>query len=282
MGLKRSRQDSVSSSEGPLSPVSRDQSVDVKIVHLNSAVSNRRAVMKCSLSPHQLLEFASFEDYDVHYQKQHMNRCSECHKNFPDDHFLHLHIAENHDPIRAAKMEQGEKTFACFLADCDRFCSSPHKRRLHCIDKHHFPRNYDFFIVNDGIDRRSSMLRSPHRRRSSTVNSTTPVTGRGRSDSGKAEAMDIVKDEGGEKNQGEEEEEPRRTPVKLRGRGGFGHPRGGRGRGRGRDSLSPKTTSTTKSASDDAMEGLAAGMSALQFVPHSLYSRGRGRARGTS
>ena len=32
---------------------------------------------------------------------------------------------------------------------------------MHLVDKHFFPRNYDFFIVNDGIDRRSSMLRPP-------------------------------------------------------------------------------------------------------------------------
>jgi hypothetical protein len=86
--------------------------VDVKIVHLDagSALSEQPAVMKCSLPPHGPLTFASFEEYDVHYQKTHMNRCSECTKNFPDEHFLHLHIAENHDPISAAKRDQGEKT----------------------------------------------------------------------------------------------------------------------------------------------------------------------------
>lgn len=67
-------------------------------------------VMNCSLPPHGPLTFASFEDYDVHYHKTHMNRCSDCHKNFPDQHFLHLHIAENHDPINAAKKDRGEKT----------------------------------------------------------------------------------------------------------------------------------------------------------------------------
>ncbi|KAF1952122.1 hypothetical protein CC80DRAFT_479672 [Byssothecium circinans] len=289
MGLKRSRGDSVSSSEGPLSPISREQSMEAKLVHLDaeSARSDRVSVMKCSLPPHQPLEFASFDEYDVHYQKQHLNRCSACHKNFPDEHFLHLHIAENHDSIRAAKQEQGEKTYACFVPDCDRFCSTPHKRRLHCIDKHHFPRNYDFFIVNDGIDRRSSMLRPPHRRRSSTVNSTTSTSGRGRGESvsGKGEAMDVVKDEEHEEGEGENEEEKdasNRAPVKLRGRGGFGHPRGqGRGRGRGRGGSATATASEPKSTSDDAMEGLTSSMSALQFIPHSIYSRGRGRGRGT-
>jgi len=34
------------------------------------------------------------------------------------------------------------------------------KRRMHLVDKHGFPPNYDFFIVNDGMDRRQSLLRS--------------------------------------------------------------------------------------------------------------------------
>jgi hypothetical protein len=41
----------------------------------------------------------------------------------------------------------------------------PGRRRLHCIDKHGFPKEYDFYIVNDGIDKRNSMLRSPRKPR---------------------------------------------------------------------------------------------------------------------
>jgi hypothetical protein len=111
MGTKRSRQDSVSS-EDSSTPFSREQSADVKVVHLDteSAVSDHTVVMRCSLPPHEPLAFDSFDAYDVHYQKTHMNRCSECQKNFPGEHFLHLHIAENHDPINASKRDKGEKT----------------------------------------------------------------------------------------------------------------------------------------------------------------------------
>ena len=112
MAVKRSRRDSLSSSEDPSSPFSREQSVDVKLVHLDtdSVLSEQPAIMKCLLPPHEPLTFTSFEGYDVHYQKTHMNRCSECQKNFPDEHILHLHIAENHDPFNAAKRERGEQT----------------------------------------------------------------------------------------------------------------------------------------------------------------------------
>ncbi|KAF1980445.1 hypothetical protein BU23DRAFT_522527 [Bimuria novae-zelandiae CBS 107.79] len=301
MGHKRSREDSLSSSEAPTTPFSREQSVDVKIVHLDaeSAVSDNAAVMKCSLPPHGPLAFTSFEDYHVHYQKTHMNRCTDCHKNFPDQHFLSLHIAENHDPISAAKRDRGEKTFACLVPDCDRLCSTPFKRRLHCIDKHQFPRNYDFFIVNDGIDRRSSMLRPPHRRRSSTVNSTTSTTSRRQGESVSStggEAMEVVKDEDANDGSDKEDDEDKemkdgvRSPVRLRGRGGFTHPRGsrgGRGRGRGETPSLPharpeavaQTAPKTKTEADP-MEGLTSGMSALQFVPRSIYARGQGRGRG--
>lgn len=42
---------------------------------------------------------------------------------------------------------------------------------MHLVDKHLFPRNYDFFVVNDGIDKRTSMLRHTrgHGRRSSAA-----------------------------------------------------------------------------------------------------------------
>ena len=40
---------------------------------------------------------------------------------------------------------------------------------MHLIDKHMFPKNYDFFIVNSGIDKRSSMLRPRHRKLSSAA-----------------------------------------------------------------------------------------------------------------
>lgn len=56
--------------------------------------------------------------------------------------------------------------YACFVEGCDKVCLEPRKRRMHLIDKHMFPKNYDFFIVNDGLDpsKRGSMLRPEYRR----------------------------------------------------------------------------------------------------------------------
>ena len=67
--------------------------------------------MRCSLPPHhEVLAFSTFADFEIHYSKDHANRCSECHKNFPTEHFLELHIGENHDPLSEARRAKGEKT----------------------------------------------------------------------------------------------------------------------------------------------------------------------------
>lgn len=67
--------------------------------------------MKCSLPPHRdTLSFSAFEEFEVHYAKEHAHRCSECRKNFPTEHFLGLHISENHDPLTEVRRAKEEKT----------------------------------------------------------------------------------------------------------------------------------------------------------------------------
>ncbi|KAJ5672933.1 hypothetical protein N7507_002060 [Penicillium longicatenatum] len=140
-------------------------------------------VMHCALPPHrETLSFTSYEDYEVHYAQAHVNRCSQCSKNFPTGHFLNLHIEENHDPLAAARRARGEKTYGCFVETCERKCSTPQKRRLHLVDKHMFPRNYNFYIINDGIDKQTSLLRPMNsdrtRRRISTASISSINEGR--------------------------------------------------------------------------------------------------------
>lgn len=140
-------------------------------------------VMHCSLPPHKgSISFSSFEDYEVHYLQAHVNRCSECGRNFPTERFLNLHIEENHDSFISARRARGEKTYGCFVEGCDRKCLTPQKRRMHLIDKHMFPRTYNFYIVNDGIDKQSSMLRSrhDHKTRLSICSSTSNSAQEGR------------------------------------------------------------------------------------------------------
>ena len=117
------------------------------------------SAMRCSLPPHKPLDFNTYAEYESHYQQAHSDRCTECKKNFPTSHLLELHLAENHDPIEASRREAGEKTYACFVEGCDKVCMEWTKRRSHLVDKHGFPKNYDFLVVDHGIDGRRSMLR---------------------------------------------------------------------------------------------------------------------------
>ena len=72
------------------------------------------ATMKCSLPPHRdTLSFDSYAEYETHYSKAHLNRCLECRKNFPSDHFLSIHIEESHDSFVAVRREKGERTVRC-------------------------------------------------------------------------------------------------------------------------------------------------------------------------
>lgn len=88
--------------------------------------------------------------------------------------------------------------YGCFIETCERKCSTPQKRRLHLIDKHMFPRvgdpplksndqlltshhqSYNFYIINDGIDRQTSLLRPMNsgRRRLSAASVSSVHEGR--------------------------------------------------------------------------------------------------------
>lgn len=78
----------------------------------------QHTAMKCSLPPHHdTISFSTFEDFEVHYSQFHCNRCSNCRRNFPTEHFLLLHIGENHDPLNEARRAKGEKTVLSQIID---------------------------------------------------------------------------------------------------------------------------------------------------------------------
>jgi hypothetical protein len=171
---KRLREASFSPTADSGSDVSKEDSEDTRPVKINAVVRSdpHEPVMQCSLPPHrQALSFDSIDAFEVHYQKDHSNRCSSCSKNFPSSHFLSLHLDESHNPLRAELQAKGEKTYGCFVEDCEKKCSTPQKRRLHLIDKHLFPKSYNFQVISTGIDRSTSMLTEPktQRRRVSTT-----------------------------------------------------------------------------------------------------------------
>lgn len=127
---------------------------------------------------------------------------------------------------------------------------------MHLIDKHMFPKNYDFFIVNSGIDRRSSMLRPRHRQASS------------------ASSRALLRDRQGSISQkhvktlehphGETQTDIERPLVPA---------------AEDLNATNPKHHSQTSYPTDVDMERLASNMSTLRFVPSSVRF-GRGGRRG--
>jgi hypothetical protein len=229
-----------------------------KLIHLDLEGGEDLTKMLCSLPGHRPeLPFQSFDAYELHYNKIHVNRCVECRKNFPTAHFLNLHQAENHDPLVSVLKERGEHTFACFVQDCDRKCSTHQKRRMHMIDKHMFPKDYDFYIVNNGIDQRNSMLRSRRHRRKSSItyklNNEGRARRRGSTFTGTGPDEDTDVDNGTLSHNASD-------AMQL-------------------ESISDIKAASPTSKKDAEMESLAGAMSSLKFVPTSVqFGRGKGRA----
>jgi len=106
---KRSREDDHSSSEDGSYDGEHNEAQKYALLD-NEDDLNKKAVITCSLPPHsETIPFYSYNEYEVHYKQNHYNRCFGCHKNLPTEHFLMLHIAENHDPLNQAKRGRGEK-----------------------------------------------------------------------------------------------------------------------------------------------------------------------------
>ncbi|KAI9760183.1 MAG: hypothetical protein M4579_001798 [Chaenotheca gracillima] len=227
-------------------------------------------VMRCSLPPHpETIAFASYEEYEIHYAKAHVNRCAECRKNFPTEHFLDLHIQENHDSLNEARKARGEKTYACYVEACDRKCSSHEKRKRHLIDKHMFPKDYDFDVINEGIDRRTSLLRSHrHRRRSSAA--TAGISGGQRARRRSATAGSLQDQAPSNSEPAESVDTLPETEESTAGNSVSDIPE------------SPvQAGSAQKTIEDKEMTDLATTMSSLRFVPPSIRF-GRGKRGGFS
>ena len=156
---------------------------------------------------------------------------------------------------------------------------------MHCIDKHQFPKNFDFFIINDGIDHRNSMLRTTPQRRPSTHNPIASSPGRQREPliNTAGDTMDIAYDKVDDQRKRVETLDRERdcsakpSYIKLRGRGGFSHPQGA---GQGRGSQDQGAPVSRNSETAGSVDSLTLSMSALQFVPQSVrMARGKGRGR---
>lgn len=112
--MKRSRSPDADASSGtPPSDTEDAETPAAKLVDLDQDASGDKSTLdiKCSMPPHKTaLSFRSYEEYETHYNKAHVNRCLECGKNLPSDHLLNVHIEECHDFFVAVKRDRGEHT----------------------------------------------------------------------------------------------------------------------------------------------------------------------------
>lgn len=181
--------------------------------------------------------------------------------------------------------------YACFVEGCDKVCRTWQKRRSHLVDKHGYPRNYDYFIVNDGVDRRRSMLRTD-RRRSSKQNqasgSQNPAAGS--ISAGKTTLEDFPESpqstraaqkalkvnnpnessDQDEEDLSDEDEDEISTPVSPTSLA--------TSQSTAETIMTPSSSSTQAATAPQEVDDLTKSMSALKFVPRSLkFGRGRGK-----
>ncbi|KAF8935634.1 hypothetical protein BGZ47_009817 [Haplosporangium gracile] len=132
----------------------RLEDADAYIPDLNEPEDNtyRTAAQACHYgSCHGEKTFSSAAMYEHHFDTNHRHICQTCKKAFPGEKWLVLHIREIHDVLVRIQRERGERTYQCYVDGCDRLCSTPQKRRMHLIDKHQYPKHFNFSIVVTGV-----------------------------------------------------------------------------------------------------------------------------------
>lgn len=87
--------------------------------------------------------FSSITKLENHIYYCHRYQCSQCHKSFPSDHLLSIHLSERHDNyfrIMAKKLP----SFVCYVEDCKSVFKNLNDRKVHMINVHQFPESFEF------------------------------------------------------------------------------------------------------------------------------------------
>ncbi|GAB7360019.1 hypothetical protein MBLNU230_g7544t1 [Neophaeotheca triangularis] len=154
-----------SDSNNSISPIATEElegPVTKYIQYRDTTPTNDMGPFWCRRPSHRPLRFENRGEYDSHKLSIHSHDCPmlNCHRSFPDSRLLDLHHAECHDPFVAVRRDRGERMYGCFVEGCDKVCRDRVKRKMHLIEKHHYPKNYDFRIMETGlIAGRNSLLR---------------------------------------------------------------------------------------------------------------------------
>ncbi|KNA04409.1 hypothetical protein SOVF_200090 [Spinacia oleracea] len=87
----------------------------------------------------------SLEGFEDHYHSCHTASCSVCHKSYPTQRLLSIHLSEVHDSYFKAKVSKGFSMYECLVETCGLKFKSYKARHQHLVDKHKFPITYEFY-----------------------------------------------------------------------------------------------------------------------------------------
>ncbi|KAK3118822.1 hypothetical protein QOZ80_9BG0708660 [Eleusine coracana subsp. coracana] len=85
------------------------------------------------------------EDFEDHYIARHTASCSVCSRVYPTLRLLSIHVSEAHDSYFQAKVARGFAMYECLVEGCGVKLKSYKSRQQHLIDKHQFPKSFEFF-----------------------------------------------------------------------------------------------------------------------------------------
>ncbi|KAI5060974.1 hypothetical protein GOP47_0023479 [Adiantum capillus-veneris] len=83
-------------------------------------------------------------ELETHFFSRHTAVCSVCSRVFPTSRLLDLHISETHDSFFRAKAARGHPMFRCLVEGCEAKFLNDASRHQHLVDKHKFPKSYEF------------------------------------------------------------------------------------------------------------------------------------------
>ncbi|KAL2906973.1 hypothetical protein RDABS01_005683 [Bienertia sinuspersici] len=86
----------------------------------------------------------SLEGFEDHYNACHTASCSVCHKAYPTQRLLSIHVSEVHDSYFKAKVSRGYAMYECLLENCELKFKSYKARHQHLVDRHKFPTTFEF------------------------------------------------------------------------------------------------------------------------------------------
>ncbi|KAL5204273.1 hypothetical protein ABZP36_009144 [Zizania latifolia] len=85
------------------------------------------------------------DNFEDHYSTRHTASCSVCWRVYPTSRLLSIHISEAHDSFFQAKVAHGFPMYECLVEGCGVKLKSYKSRQQHLVDKHQFPKSFEFF-----------------------------------------------------------------------------------------------------------------------------------------